>query len=165
MFRRLWNASVWGPNGVAPEDWRYRGVYRWVLPLTDTFFFWFGIVGWFNGVNSVQAAASPEWQTYWSLGIAIAAVIAFFGVVFPRLWWVELIGKLPLIGLVAVYVVIFIAQGLTKTPNMLATAGLITILVLLPIWRAGDLGFVAWKRKDAKEEAHTAALELGEPDQ
>lgn len=152
---------MWGRNGVAPEDWRYRGIYRWVLPLTDTFFFWFGAVGWWNGIGSVEAAASQTWQENWSLAIAIASMIAFVGVIFPKLWWVELIGKLPLIGLVSVYIFLFAARGFTTDPNMLATAGLISILILLPIWRAGDLSFVAWRWRHDKEEAHTASLHLG----
>lgn len=160
-LRWLLDHSVWGRNGVPAEDWRYRGLYRWVLPLTDIFFFWFGVVGFWNGINTVEAAASQTWQEYWSLGIAIASAIAFIGVLFPKLWLVELIGKIPLVGLVSVYIAIFFMQGLTKTPNMLATAGLISILILLPIWRIGDMGFVTWKRKETKE-AHREYLTEGE---
>lgn len=152
---------MWGRNGVSPEDWRYRGLYRWVLPLTDIFFFWFGYVGWYNGLSTVEAAASQTWQEYWSLGIAIASVVAFVGVLFPKLWLVELLGKIPLVGLVSVYVVLFVTLGLSENPNMLATAGLICIMILLPVWRIGDLGFVAWKRKDTKE-AHEEYQNRGE---
>lgn len=161
LIHRIFRNSVWGRNGVPPEDWRYRGLYRWVLPLTDIFFFWFGAVGYWNGINTVEAAASQTWQEYWSLGIAISSTIAFIGVLFPKLWLVELLGKIPLVGLVSVYIVIFFSQGLTDTPNMLATAGLISILILLPVWRIGDLGFVAWKRKETKE-AHQQYLNEGE---
>jgi hypothetical protein len=154
VLRRLFEASAWGRNGVPPEDWRYRGLTRWVLPLTDVFFLWFGAAGVLAGVGSVEAAASQTWQEYWSLGIAIAALVALIGVIFPKLWLVELLGKIPLIGLVSVYVAIFLIRGTTGEPDVLPTAGLICILILLPIWRIGDLGFVAWRRKRDKE-AHT----------
>ena len=143
MLRRIARASVWARDGVRAEDWRFRGLFRFVLPATDVFFLWFGFVGWQNGIVSVQQEASPTWQTWWSAGIAVAALIALVGVAFPRLWWVELVGKIPLISLVSVYIFILFARG----PLVAATGGLVCILILLPIWRVGDLGFTAWLRK------------------
>lgn len=136
--------TVWGTHGLdsVPED--YRGLYRWVLPLTDLFFIWFGIVGWGNGIGTVENVTSAGWQTGWSAGIAVAALLAFIGVGIPKLWPVELIGKVPLIGLVFVYVVVFAGRGL-ENPLALATSGLICILVLFPTWRAFSLSR-RWRR-------------------
>lgn len=145
-MRALWRASVWGPSGVRPEDWRFRGIFRFVLPLTDVFFLWFGGVGWNNGIVSVTEAAGATWQTWWSAGIALSALTAFVGVSFPRLWLVELCGKIPLVGLVSAYVALYLGRGFSD-PNVTALAGLICILILLPVWRIGDLGFTAWLRK------------------
>lgn len=145
MIRRIAQASVWARNGVRAEDWRFRGIFRFVLPVTDVFFIWFGVAGWWNGVNSVQVAAGMEWQEWWSASLAFAALLALVGVSFPKLWLVEAIGKIPLIALVSVYIIITFTRGLTD-PNIIATSGLIAILVLLPIWRVGDLGYAAWLR-------------------
>lgn len=146
MLKRIASATVWAPNGVRAEDWRFRGIYRFVLPVTDILFFWFGAAGWYNGVASVQDAAGIRWQEWWSLSLALAAAVAFVGIAFPRLWLVEVMGKIPLIALVFVYIVITFARGLSD-PNIIATSGIIAILILLPIWRVGDLGFAAWLRK------------------
>lgn len=146
FIRRVFRASVWHPSTGRPEDRRFRGIFRYVLPLTDILFLFFGVVGWHNGLRSVEQAAGEEWQTWWSLGIAASAFVALVGVAFPRLWLVELAGKIPLIALVTVYVWVLLARGLADS-QVLATAGLIVILILLPVWRVADLGFTSWARK------------------
>lgn len=145
MLRRFFGSTVWARAGVPAADWRYRGLYRFVLPFTDLFFCYFGVVGWAKGVASVQAAAGHEWATGWSVGIALAAFGALVGVSFPRLWSVELVAKVVLIGLVSSYVALSISRIVTDFSTS-ASAGLVMILILLPIWRVGDLGFVAWQR-------------------
>lgn len=130
--------TVWHRRGVPPSAWRFRGIFRYVLPLTDLFFLWFGIVGWNNGVRSVIEATSVQWQTWWSLGIAVSAAGAFVGVALPRLWRIELASKVVLIGLVSAYIALFLLRG-SEDPLVAATAGLIVILILLPIWRVLDL--------------------------
>jgi hypothetical protein len=145
-LRALFGASVWSRDGVRAEDRRFRGIFRYVLPLTDILFLFFGVVGWHNGIRSVEQVAGNEWQTWWSLGLAAAAFVALVGVAFPRLWLVELAGKIPLIVLVTVYVWVMLGRGLDD-PKVLATAGLVVILILLPVWRVADLGFTSWAKK------------------
>lgn len=144
MYRIL-NATVWSRNGVTADDWRFRGIFRFVLPVTDLLFLWFGVVGWVNGINSVRDAAGDVWQTWWSAGIAVSALIAFVGVAFPRLWGIEMGAKIMLVALVSGYVALYLARGLAD-PNITALAGLMVILILLPVWRLADLGRVAWQR-------------------
>lgn len=143
ILQRLWRESVWSPNGVSKEDWRFRGVFRWVLPLTDVFFIWFGVAGWWQGIDSVQEAASPSWQVYWSSFLALTAALALLGVSFPRLWYIELIAKGPLVSLVSVYIFVLLERGITM-PQVQATAGLVVILILMPIWRIWDLSGNLW---------------------
>lgn len=139
MPKRVLQATVWARRGVSAHDWRYRGIFRFVLPATYLLFLWFGAVGWALGVGSVQAAASDLWQLYWSAGVAAAGLVAFAGVSFPRLWWAELIGSGALVALASSYIVLFVARGLFH-PDVTAVAGLEVILILLPIWRVADLG-------------------------
>lgn len=151
-MRRIFEASVWAPNGVRAEDWRFRNIFRVVLPLSDVLFFYFGYIGWRNGLTSVATSAGDEWQTIWSAGIAIAAVIAFVGVAFPRLWLLELMGKIPLISFITVYIVVITTNGVAND-RILAVSGLMVILILLATWRIGDLAaehassfYQAWVR-------------------
>lgn len=145
-LRRVAGATVWAHDGVRPEDYRYRGLYRFVLPLTDVLFLYFGAVGWHNGIRSVAQAAGPEAQTWWSGAIALFSFVALVGVAFPRLWPVEAFGKIWLIVFVSQYVFLILGRGVLDE-KVTATAGLIIILVLLPIWRVADLGFVWWQER------------------
>lgn len=145
FLARVAAASIWARSGVSAADWRFRGVFRWVLPLTDLFFLYFGVVGFIGGVASVQHATGHVWATWWSLGIALSAFGALVGVAFPKLWAVELGAKVALIALVSAYVALFAAKIISDFHTS-ASAGLVMILILLPIWRVGDLGVVAWMR-------------------
>lgn len=140
--------TVWHRRGVPPSAWRFRGIFRYVLPLTDLLFLWFGVVGWNNGIRSVLEVTSIQWQTWWSLGIALSAAGAFVGVVLPSLWKLELVSKVFLVGLVSAYVALFLARGL-EDPLVAATAGLIVILILLPMWRIADLSVTLrrWRKR------------------
>lgn len=150
ILKRLYHASVWSPNGVSTHDWRFRGLYRFVLPLTDLLFLWFGIVGWSNGIQSVEDAAGNVWQTTWSLLVGVAAFVCLVGVAFPRLWVIEFAGKVALISLVSAYIALYLGRGVIE-PKVTATAGLILILILVPVWRVGDLQYVARQRKISKQ--------------
>lgn len=154
------NWTVWGPHGLDSVPEEYRGLFRWVLPLTDLFFIWFGVIGFLNGVGTVAAASSPGWQTWWSAMIAVAALVAGVGVALPRCWRIELAGKLPLVGLVWVYIAVFIQRGL-QDPLVLATAGLICILILTPTWRLFGLSR-QWRQHRIDQQAlrEAGALEL-----
>lgn len=145
MLKRLWAATVWAPNGVPADAWRFRGIFRFVLPVTDLLFLYFGAVGWWNGVASVREAAGHTNAAWWSAGIVITAAAAFVGISFPKLWALELAAKIGLIGLVFGYVALYAARIVTDFHTS-ASAGLVMILILLPLWRVGDLGFVAWTR-------------------
>ena len=145
MLERIFRASVWSSDGVRPEDRRFRGIFRYVLPLTDVLFCYFGLVGFVNGLRSVQETIGGL-QSWWSLGIAVSALMALVGVAFPRLWALEVAGKIPLIVLVSLYAWVLLGRGL-HDPKIVATSGLIFILILLPVWRVADLGFAAWAAK------------------
>jgi hypothetical protein len=136
--KRFFRQTVWSREGVSARDWRHRNLYRIVLPYIDLMFIWFGVVGWANGIQTVQDAAGDSWQTGWSAMIAVCAVLALIGISFPHLWAFELAGKVPLIGLVCAYLAIFVARGIAD-PKVAATAGLFTALVAFPVWRVADI--------------------------
>lgn len=152
IARRIAAASVWSPNafprGITPADdtaWRFRGIFQFVLPLTDAFFAYFGIVGAIHGEAAVAHATGPVWQQIWSAILALGALGALLGVSFPKLWFVELPAKIVLVGAVGVYLYISLAWVYLDFAAS-ASTGVVCILVLLPLWRIGDLGVVAGKR-------------------
>lgn len=155
ILKRIYKASVWSRSGVSATNWRFRNQFRITFPYVDLMFIWFGCVGWMNGIQSVEDAAGNNWQTTWSAAIAVCGVLALVGVAFPRLWAVELLGKIPLVGLVCGYLALQMTLG-ADNPRLQATAGLFTTLVAFPIWRVGDITaydlrpwFLAWKQRRA----------------
>lgn len=151
LLKRIARASVWAKDGIKPEHWRFRGIFRVVLPLTNVLFLWFGCVGMTRSVGSVAEAAGGTWQTFWSAGIALSALACLVGVVFPKLWALEALAKAVLIGHVSVYLALYLQRG-SDEPTVTATAGLMVILILLPVWRLGDLGLEWSERKAARKK-------------
>lgn len=150
MLKRIAKASVWAKGALPEVERRYWGLYKWCFPIVDLLFVFFGVVGWANGVASVQEAASASWQTSWSAAIAVTALAAFVGVAFPKLWALELVAKLLLISLVSMYVALYLLRG-TLDPNVTAMAGLICSLIVFPTWRLGDLAVVAIRSFKARD--------------
>jgi hypothetical protein len=151
-LKRLYAQTVWAPGGVPEDLWEVRGIFRWVLPLTDVFFLWFGAVGFTNGIGSVEGLTSERWQLWWSLCLAVSAFGALVGVAFPKLRRFELFSKLALVGTVSVYILVFIYRG-AQDPQIAPTAGLVCNLVLLPIWRIFHISGRSWKKRIKRRQA------------
>jgi hypothetical protein len=143
-MHRILARTIWAPGRFPPTspDYRFRNIFRVVLPLTDILFVWFGVVGFVNGIGSVQVAAGDGYAAVWSLLIALAAFIALIGVTLLRNV-PELVAKLLLIGLISSYLLIQVQRGFDD-PLVAATAGALIILVLLPVWRVLDLGVLVY---------------------
>lgn len=148
MLARVGASTVWATGGVPRESWRFRGIFRFVLPASALLFCWFGVGGALNGVPSVQTAAGSAYATGWSTGIAVSSLLWFVGIAFPKLWVLEFAASAILIGLVFSYVALFVA-------NITVSTALVIILILLPIWRIGDLGFEAWQRGHPPHEVNS----------
>jgi hypothetical protein len=146
MFKRLVAASIWASGNIRPEDWRFRGIFRVVLPVGNLIFLYFGVVGFARGVGSVTDVTNTTYAAFWSGAIALTSLACLVGVAFPKLGKLELGAKLVLIGLVASYVAVLTARSF-EIPGSQATAGLMSALIVLPIWRVLDLGFQLRKQK------------------
>ena len=146
MFKRLFAASIWASGNIRPEDWRFRGIFRVVLPVGNLIFLYFGVVGFARGVGSVTDATNTTYAAFWSGAIALASLACLVGVAFPKLGKLELGAKIVLIGLVASYVAVLTARSF-EVPGSQATAGLMSALIVLPVWRVLDPGFQLRKQK------------------
>lgn len=103
-MRRLWALTVWHPDGVRADDWRQRHTLRVWLPLFD-----FGIV-FLGGLWAAFYGSPILWRLFPAplietagTAMAITGLVCFVGVIFPRLWPLELVGKLGLIFLIGCY--------------------------------------------------------------
>lgn len=143
-MRQLFNATVWASDGVPSDARRFRNIFRIVLPLTDALFIRFGVVGVRDGLHLVSDGDMHQYGLWWPVCLVLASLASLIGVVFPKLWSLELVGRICMVGLVAGYAAVGVANIFTDA-NQNALVGLIIILILLQAWRVGDLGLVAWE--------------------
>lgn len=158
MIGRLWAASVWAP-GVVPEDDPWRTAKRVWLPLFDVLMMW-------AGVNAVVYGSLLLDRLYGDATDLIGAVftlVAFAcltGVVWPRMWPVEMIGKILLVSMIVGYVFGII---LSPSPEQIAAkeapnwfiVSMILGLTVLPITRLDSL-IDEWVERRAKRRREAA---------
>lgn len=142
MIRRLWAASVWAP-GVVPEDDPWRTAKRLWLPLFD-------VIMMSAGIHAVVYGSLLLDRLYGDATDLIGAVftlVAFAcltGVVWPRMWPIEMIGKILLVSLIVGYVFGIILspspEQITakEAPNWFIVS-MILGLTMLPIARLDSL--------------------------
>lgn len=152
MIRRLWAASVWAP-GVVPDDDPWRTAKRVWLPLFD-------VLMMSAGIHAVVYGSLLLDRLYGDATDLIGAVftlVAFAclaGVVWPRMWPIEIIGKILLVSMIVGYVLGII---LSPSPEQIAAkeapnwfiVSMILGLTMLPIARLDSL-IDEWVERRAK---------------
>ena len=115
MIGRLGSASVWAA-GVVPTDDPWRNAKRIWLPLFD-------VIMITSGINAIVFGSLLLDRLYGDftdiIGAAFVLVAAacLIGVVWPRMWPVEVVGKILLVSMIVGYVAAII---LSPSPEQLA---------------------------------------------
>jgi uncharacterized membrane protein len=98
-FKRL---LVWHPINTDPHD-DDRWTVRFWLPLFDCLVILAGIIAYSFG-SRIMSKLFPEWIVDWAAVVfAIAGFITLVGVCIPRLWRVEVGGKITIAFLLTTY--------------------------------------------------------------
>ncbi len=147
-MRRVWRASIWHPDAIPPDEWKYRSLKRVWLPVYDLIAIGAGIwAALFGSPVLHELFEEPVIDTMGTL-LAIVATTCLLGVAFPRLWRWEICGKALLVALLAAYaaaVVLFRA-------NPAASAGFVAFIIVLalplPIFRLTLLGEEIKERRE-----------------
>lgn len=145
-FKRL---TIWHPINTDPED-PYRHGPRFWYPTFDLIMFFLGVYAFELG-SPLLNTLFPVWFVD-TLGLCIAAVagLAAIGVIFPKLFLVELIGKLGLVFLLGGYAGTVGALSPNAGENGFVVGVLFALVWLLGprlSWlfiRVGKL-YIAWK--------------------
>lgn len=100
--RRLWQATIWSRGAIPEEEWKYRNLKRVWLPIYDLIAVGAGIMAVLHGSLLLDRLYGDATD---AIGLVFSAValVCLLGVTFPRLWAVEVVGKVVLVGMVIAY--------------------------------------------------------------
>ncbi|WP_323986189.1 hypothetical protein [Microbacterium plantarum] len=138
-MRRLWRASIWHPDAIPPDEFKYRNLKRVWLPLYDAIAIFAGIQAIMFGSTILNRLFNPLMVDLFGGVLTGVAVVCLAGVAFPRLWAVEIVGKILLVGLVAGYVTTILLFSENPGPNLFVV-GMLTFGLPLAFFRLNLLG-------------------------
>lgn len=145
-MRRLFAASIWAPGAIQPDEWKYRNLKRVWLPLYDLIAIYAGLQAVLYGSNILNRLFDPFVVDVFGLAMVVISTVCLAGVAFPRLWPVEMVGKVLLVGLVAGYVTTILLFSVSATPNLFVV-GMLTWGLPLAFFRLNLLGEEYKERK------------------
>lgn len=149
--------SVWHPESLPVEEFKYRHLKRVWLPLFDLISILIGILAFHYGSRLLNVLY-PEWliDTV-SVVFVGAAVVALSGVAFPKLWLPEMIGKVIMLGLFGVYSATVWRSFFLGEVQSGFVAAMLMVPLLLPLFRLQLLGEEIKQRRKQDEEDEGAA--------
>src|SRR5690349_19021621 len=130
-WERVKRATVWHPINTDPED-NYRHGPRFWYPTFDLMMVALGVYAFFVG-SPMLNRLFPEWfVNLLGMSTAGAALLACFGAVFPRFYYLELVGKLGLVFLLGGYAGTVAALSKVDEPY-----GFVVITLFSLVWLLG----------------------------
>ena len=155
-MRRLFAASIWAPGAIPPDEWKFRYLKRFWLPLYDLLAMWAGINAVVFGSRLLNRLMSEELLDLVGWSFFAVALVCLLGVAFPRLWAVEMVGKSVMVGMVFAYMASVIlyptpAPPAQESPNWFIVA-MLGFGLPLAMFRLNLLG-EEWKERRQEREA------------
>lgn len=135
----LVRASIWHPDAIPPDEWKYRNLKRVWLPLYDLIAVYCGLTAFTWGSPILNRLFHGSLVDALSAAMIASAMVCLIGVAFPALWRVELVGKILLVGLVAGYVTSILLFSHNPGPNLFVV-GMLTFGLPLAFFRLNLLG-------------------------
>ena len=129
---RLWRASIWHPGAVPVYEGETSAeLKRGFLPLFDLILIIMGGMAVHKGMPSFDIVYNDTISTFAAWTLLVGAVVAAFGLVFPRFWRMEAIGKIILFAILSGYAVALWALVSVGGDGRGFVAGSVTALALL----------------------------------
>lgn len=139
-MRKLFLLSIWAPDAIPADEWKYRNLKRVMFPVIDFIFILGGISAAYYGVPAISEFFPELVVNSFSALLCTTAFICFLGVSFPRQWRLEILGKTILFGLIVGYITaLFILTAVGEGNRGFVLA--IALVAICPIaWRLTLLG-------------------------
>jgi hypothetical protein len=101
---RAWEASIWHPAAIPPEEWKYRTLKRIWLPVYDVLVMFTGLWAILWGGSPLLRRMLPD-DVIQMIGVLLMFVgfAALMGIAFPRFWRIEILAKIALVTLLTSY--------------------------------------------------------------
>jgi hypothetical protein len=102
-MRALWRASIWHPDAIPPDEWKFRSMKRVWLPLYDLIVIGAGLWATAYGSPLLHRLFAEPVIDVAGMVMSVAGMVCLMGVIFPAFWTVEMVGKITVLFLLAVY--------------------------------------------------------------
>lgn len=150
LLKRIYAESIWHPSAIDANEKKYRNLKRIYLPAYDLIVVYIGIMGALFGSDLLNRIFHPELVDFLSIAFSAVGLICFFGIAFPRLWGIEMVSKVVLLGMIAGYVASIVIYGTrvgeTSLPNLFII-GMIALGFPVVLFRLELLGIEYRERK------------------
>ncbi len=124
---------------IPPDEYKYRNLKRVWLPLYDLIAVFCGVQAFLFGSPLLNVLFPAGLIDMLGVMMAAAAVVCLAGVAFPRLWMVETIGKIILVGMISAYVATILLLSQNAGSNLFVV-GMLTFGLPLAFFRLNLLG-------------------------
>ena len=140
LLRWIGQESVWAKDAIPADEWKFRNFKRVVLPVYDLLLVFAGVCAVVWGIPSFQEIYPPDVVDGIGWLLMIVATVCLFGVSFPRLWPVEMLGKVILVGIITAYLIAIFGLALQGVGTREFVMTVVALTLPLPVYRLGMLG-------------------------
>lgn len=139
-LRRLGRATIWAPGAIPPEERKYAGpLKRVALPVLDLLLIVGGFYAVRFGIPALDELMPEHISDFLGYLFVACAIVCLLGAVFPRLWTLEVAGKILVVAILGMY---FVALRTVDggTPTRLFVSAVVLWSMVLPVLRLWWLG-------------------------
>lgn len=140
LINVLYRNSIWHPEAIAEEEFKYRNLKRVWLPLFDLLSVLVGLLGVAYGSATLNRLYDPWVIDTMGYIFISSALVALIGVAFPRLWLPEVMGKLSMLGLLGAYSTAIWVSFFQGNVESGFVAAMLMYPILFPFLRLDILG-------------------------
>lgn len=143
LAARVWRATIWHPDAI-PHNAAYiyvSPIKRVFLPAYDVVILWLGLAGLVQGFQSVSAILPSVGPIVLYTVLALAGIVCFVGCAFPRLWKIEVAGKIIIVSVLTMIAITMIVAGFTiRSHTGITVTPILAGLMIPPLIRLWTLG-------------------------
>lgn len=152
LFDVLYRESIWHPEAIAEEEFKYRNLKRLWLPLFDLLSILVGLLGVAYGSKILNELYAGWFVDTMGIVFIASAVTALIGVSFPKLWKPEVVGKLIMLGLLGSYSTAIWVSFFQGSVESGFVAAMLMYPILFPFFRLDILGEEVKQRRGTEHE-------------